>query len=281
MIIARHAWASPSLDATSHTVGLPAEIEAGDLLVCLYASDGGTTCTPSLGWATVSNVSNGTAVTGAVFYKLAEGNDALTVSTGAASQMASAVTYVFRGQDYVDATSSISAAANTATPQFFATSLNRIYTYVAALFVDATGVASSPPPSFSELTTSQHASAGGASVSSAERTSSDAVTAVESWTIVSTAAKVSSIIAVYIVPKLRGVVKDTLGQPSSKAVSAYRRDNGTLPLLSGGRLAGQLMSDPIDGGYSIQCPDNSVEYFLVALDDGDLPPLIIDRKTPT
>lgn len=64
-----------SADATSHPVNMPATVSAGDLLIALIASDGSATITTPSGWTSVSQSTQGGAVRGAVFYKVASGTE--------------------------------------------------------------------------------------------------------------------------------------------------------------------------------------------------------------
>lgn len=78
-------------NTTSHAATLPASVAAGDLLVCKLAIDGNPTVTPSPGWAKLGQASNGTVVTGAVAYKIADGlYDDLTWTSSATEQSSNA-----------------------------------------------------------------------------------------------------------------------------------------------------------------------------------------------
>ena len=283
MDIVRHSWVSSTSWLTSHAVSLPADVQAGDLLVCIFSADSsGFSCTfsPSVGWTELFERGNGSTVFGCVFWKVATGDDALTV-TASEAIMASAVVYRIRGADYVDGGNNTSSASNTPSPAFTPVSSGMVFLYITALHVDSTGVASAPPPMFENMTAVQHVSSSGASTSTADRITPEASQASSNWTIASTAAKVTTTLAIYLVPKLQGVVKDSAGIPASRQVSAHVRSTGVMPSLSGGRVASPVMSDPTDGRYEIQCADNNVEYFVVGLDDGNLPAVVVDRKIPT
>ncbi len=84
-----------STGATSQNVTMPATVDAGDLLVILYTTDGNTAPTVPAGWTRPTNgtATQGTNVTGSVFVKDAAGTEDGTnvnISTGAASEEAAA-----------------------------------------------------------------------------------------------------------------------------------------------------------------------------------------------
>ncbi|PZM90183.1 MAG: hypothetical protein DIU79_14460, partial [Actinobacteria bacterium] len=83
------AWSSGATstsDTTSHPITLPSGIQAGDLLIVVFSVDGNPTVTAPADWYKLGQASNGTAVTGAVFWKFAEGGDTLTLTTSSAEQ---------------------------------------------------------------------------------------------------------------------------------------------------------------------------------------------------
>jgi hypothetical protein len=85
------SWGRNTSGSTSHTITMPAGIEAGDLLLLLFSCNGNPTVTCS-GWTKIGQ-DNSTSTTLAVFYKTAAGSDTATVST---TQSQISVHQVFR-----------------------------------------------------------------------------------------------------------------------------------------------------------------------------------------
>jgi hypothetical protein len=79
-----------SANVTSHTVNLPANISAGDLLIVFFSCDGDSTVTwPTAdGWASIFHQTN--SVTLDIGYKIADGTEGatITVTTGQLEQRA-------------------------------------------------------------------------------------------------------------------------------------------------------------------------------------------------
>jgi hypothetical protein len=77
------------------TVNMPAEIDAGDLLIAYVAADDNATVASGggQGWTSIQDTSNGSAVRLKIFAKLAAGGDALTLTLGSAVD---AAVYVHR-----------------------------------------------------------------------------------------------------------------------------------------------------------------------------------------
>lgn len=80
---------------TSHTVNLPATIDAGDLLLMLWTNDGGDTPSTPTDWTSLYKVTeSGSAVTFAAFAKSADGDEdggTVTVTTGTGEDSAARV----------------------------------------------------------------------------------------------------------------------------------------------------------------------------------------------
>lgn len=73
-------------NSTSHAITLPPNIVAGELIVVIFSVDANETVTVNTGvsgnnWTVLATQVNGTTVTGSVVYKIAEGNDVLTLTT--------------------------------------------------------------------------------------------------------------------------------------------------------------------------------------------------------
>jgi hypothetical protein len=64
-----------NMDSTSHAVTMPAVVNAGDLLICLLASDNDSAVASPAGWTQVASVANGTAVRFTAHLKVADGTE--------------------------------------------------------------------------------------------------------------------------------------------------------------------------------------------------------------
>jgi hypothetical protein len=65
---------------TNHTVNLPADISAGDLLLVLFASDEAPTIAFPAGWDKLFETKEGTDVTLSVYYRVADGGEGATIT---------------------------------------------------------------------------------------------------------------------------------------------------------------------------------------------------------
>jgi len=83
--------------STEHTVNLPADIGAGDLLLVFFGSDGVPTITFPEGWTELFQESNGNVTLGA-WYRVADGEEGATITvTTSVSEMASHNSYRITG----------------------------------------------------------------------------------------------------------------------------------------------------------------------------------------
>lgn len=209
-------WAGVGTNATSHgPITLPSGIVAGELLVCLFAVDGSPTCTASAGWDKLGQASYSTTVTGAVFWKVATGSDALTVTTSA-SEIATAIVYRLSAGWGLVGASANGSSVNADPPPLTPAGGAGDYLWLAGHCSDSTVVASAAPSGYGSLTTRVAASTGGASISAATKAATTAsenpgafTTASEQW--------VAWTLAVALLPSARIAVAGPLGQPSALA----------------------------------------------------------------
>lgn len=98
--------AAPQVQATNtsngsgtvHTVNLPTGIVSGELILIFVHSDGGPTFTPPTGFTLVNNLTNGGAVAGAIFKKIADGSEGATVTFNtSASETTAHIAYRISG----------------------------------------------------------------------------------------------------------------------------------------------------------------------------------------
>lgn len=62
-------------DTTTHNVSMPATVNAGDVLVCLFSNDGAATVTTPGGWTQESSTANGASGRLSVYSKTADGSE--------------------------------------------------------------------------------------------------------------------------------------------------------------------------------------------------------------
>jgi hypothetical protein len=85
-------------DNTSHTVNLPASIEARDLLLVFFVADGNPTITFPAGWTQLFQDANGTAVVLGAWYRIADGTEGATITvTTSASEKSAHASYRISG----------------------------------------------------------------------------------------------------------------------------------------------------------------------------------------
>jgi hypothetical protein len=95
-VVAASITSKEDSNTTSHTVSLPSGISVGNLLLVFFATDGDNTITNWGGFTEIFSVSNGTASSLHVGYKIAVGSDTLTVTTSS-SEESSHVAYRITG----------------------------------------------------------------------------------------------------------------------------------------------------------------------------------------
>lgn len=153
---------------TSHTINMPSGITAGDLLICVFTCDGGVTTTPPGDWREAWDVSYSTDVTQAIFTKIAEGSDTLTVTTSA-SEESTHVTFRISGHGGTTSPQSSNGSSTNSDPP-----TENIYDSLPCLWIatrggDGTVVATSAPSGYGNMQTVQATNSTGASTNTAER----------------------------------------------------------------------------------------------------------------
>jgi hypothetical protein len=155
---------------TSHPITLPAGVEMGDLLLCIFSSDGNPTVSigSGAGWVLLDQGVYGLTVTSAVLYKVATGSDALTVDT-TASEESSHIVLRIRDGGIPTTAASASGASTNANPPSHTASRPANYLWVSAASWDDIITPSAAPANYSNLTTKAATNAAGASTATAER----------------------------------------------------------------------------------------------------------------
>lgn len=153
-------------NTTSHAITLPTGIVAGELLLVVFSTDGNPTVTAPADWQKLGQASNGTTVTGAVFYKTAAGSDTLTITTSA-SEQSSHVSFRFAPGNYVLGANANGSSTNSNPPTLALTATDVLW--IATRSGDSTVVATVAPTNYANLQTIAAAGTGGASTNTAER----------------------------------------------------------------------------------------------------------------
>lgn len=163
-------------DATSsfsHAITLPSGIEAGDLLVAIVATDGFPTLAINTGvsgtnWNQLTQATNGNVVSSQVYWKIAEGGDALTVTTDA-SEQSSHISYRIGGASTVSGTSANGSSSNSDPPLHTPAGGSKKYLWIATRAGDSTVLPTVAPADFIDLITQAATGTAGASIASAVR----------------------------------------------------------------------------------------------------------------
>lgn len=177
-VAARATGRTTASNTTSHAITLPTGISAGDLLLVIFSCDGNRTISVNTGvsgtnWTIGDSQTNGTIVTGAWVWKIAEGSDALTLTSSGAEQ-SSHVSLRITGHDTtapIDGTSANGSSTNSNPPSHTPANGSQDYLWIATRSGDSTVVATAAPSGYSNLQTQNAAGTGGASTNTAEKSS--------------------------------------------------------------------------------------------------------------
>lgn len=161
-------------NVSSHPISLPSSLVAGDLLLVVFSVDGNPTVSVNTGvsgsnWNKLGQSSNTDKVTGAIFWKIAEGGDALTLTTSA-NEKSSHISYRIRNAVSVSGTASNGSSTNSDPPLHTPPDGAWDYLWIATRSGDDVDVATVAPTSFSNLLTIAAGAGDGASTNSAVRT---------------------------------------------------------------------------------------------------------------
>lgn len=165
-VMGRQTWASSTSDANSFTPTLPSSIKPGELLLCVFSVDGNPTVSAS-DWNKLGQGSNGTDVTQAIFWKISNGNDTLTVTTSN-NQQASAVTLRIRNASAVVFREFFNGSSTNSSPSDLYMSFKQSYLWIVTRSGDSTVVATAAPTNYGNLQTATAGGTSGASTNTAE-----------------------------------------------------------------------------------------------------------------
>jgi hypothetical protein len=175
VVAARATGVSGTTNTNTHPITLPSNIEVGELLLVVFSSDGAPLLSvqSGTGWSFVGQRSNGTTVTGGIFWKIADGNDGLTVQTSAVEQ-SSHMSFRISGiknPGNVGGSSSDGSSTNSNPPSHTMPGIdNRGRLWIVTRSGDAQVVATVAPSGYDNLQTQAASGADGASTNTAEKT---------------------------------------------------------------------------------------------------------------
>jgi hypothetical protein len=169
VVQSRSSGATTAVDTTSHAITMPSGTTPGDLLLIIFSTDGSVRdCSISSGgWVRLDEAQNAGVVTGAVFYKFAEGGDTATVTTSSAEQSSHVVLRISGGG--VPISASANGSSTNSDPPNLDTGNNKNYLWIVTRSGDSTVVATAAPANYTNLQTQAAAGTGGASTNTAER----------------------------------------------------------------------------------------------------------------
>ena len=101
-----HSW--------DHHVAMPGEVQAGDLLLCIFTNHAWATVTTPSGWTALGTTLNGNEVRTGVYAKKATGTEGGTTVNFGTSMMETAVAHVYRISGWFDDGTITNAVANAA-----------------------------------------------------------------------------------------------------------------------------------------------------------------------
>lgn len=267
--------------ATTVNVSIPAETAVGSLLVATLATSAVESVSSyTSGWVSLGTRSTN-QITSVVFFKRAEGADALSVTFNGGGAKA-AICLALDGGDYVDGVNSEPARTNSPSAAFAPISGGRDYLFLTIRACYGDNVPSAPPIPYGGMLTAAGCSS---CVSIAVATYyGSGVHSVDAgaWTSTGDFTCIGWTLAGYTCSTVSGVVTDPAGGFSEISLRAYDRDSGDRVALSGGRALPNTTCSAIDGSYSFQCPDVSKQHTVVALSPSDpYPSVLVDRVVPS
>jgi hypothetical protein len=159
------------------------------------AFDNGSTATPSAGWTKYNQADRLDSVAGAVFYRVANGSDALTITLGTAGNSA-IITYAIAGANALNGSSAGAQTQNPNPPAHTASHINKQYLFIAFLAnYNFNYAATAAPSGYANLVTKK--AAAGCAASTATKDSVLGVDDPGTFTLASTLQTLCWTLAVY------------------------------------------------------------------------------------
>jgi hypothetical protein len=173
VVLTRATGRTSTTNVTSHPITLPAGIVAGDVLLVVFSSDQNPVVTvgAGAGWTKLDQQADGTsAVTAAIFWKVAAGSDSLTLTTST-SEQSSHVSFRLSSPGsipQVEFAVATGSSTNSDPPLLTPVAGTQQYLFITTRSGDSTVVATVAPSGYSNLQTIAAAGTGGASTNTAE-----------------------------------------------------------------------------------------------------------------
>lgn len=172
---------------TSHTMGMPAGSTINDIIIVCVAFDGAPTITINTGisgsnWNRLGQVSQGTAVTHDVFWKVGEASNLLTLTTSSSEQH-TYISYRITGGLSVSGSSSVGTTANSDPANHAPSGGLDDYLWLVTRAGDAQVVASVEPSGYGNMLTQTASAAAGASTNTAYKTLQASSDNPGAWTV--------------------------------------------------------------------------------------------------
>lgn len=160
-----------STAGTAHAINMPASVGVGDLIACFVSFDGlrleeHVSVTTGSNWRLLGIAQSSSAVSGGVYWKIAEGSDSLTLTT-TVSTTSSAVTYRISGATGLAGTYSTGSSTNSSPALYSSGLAARNVLWIASRHSDSNVIASAAPTGYSSLIQIQAANTSGVSTDTA------------------------------------------------------------------------------------------------------------------
>lgn len=137
-----------SAGAASHSITMPSGVAVGNLIAIIFASDSTTAPTvgSGTGWSLLGTITNsGNSHTLEVFWKIADGSDALTVNT--ANDQVEYIVYRISGATALSGTGSFIATTNNP-PAHTPAGGSKKYLWILGFGISASGDLTTPPSGY-------------------------------------------------------------------------------------------------------------------------------------
>lgn len=159
-----------NVNGTSHAITLPPDIQAGDLLIVIFSVDANETVSINTGvsgnnWTVLATQSNSTTVTGSIIYKVAEGGDALTLTT--TTEQSSHLVYRIANYSGVPTATASTGTTNIDPPLHTPAGGTDNYLWIATRSGDSTTAATAAPSGYSFWRQADAPGTGGAATDAA------------------------------------------------------------------------------------------------------------------
>lgn len=155
-VVEARATGDSALSTTSHAITLPAGVQPGEMLVVAFSCDDNHTISigAGTGWTMLSSINNSVGTPcAAIFWKIADGSDSLTVATDTAD-LSTHVSFRISGAAALTGTGLDGGTSiNSNPPPHTPPNGSKKYLWIVTRHGDSTAVATAAPAGYSNLTT--------------------------------------------------------------------------------------------------------------------------------